>query len=67
MRPAQSYEEQNLVICQQNNGIIFLTTRNIMSSEELKAGPSVEYGKRRNLPILEIKCKNDLGKVFFVH
>ena len=61
VRPAQTYEEQNLVICQQNDGIVFLTTRNIMPSEELKAGPSLEYGKRRNLPVLELIHKNILG------
>lgn len=53
VRPAQTYEEQNLIICQQNKKIIFLTTRNIMPKEELKAGPSFEYGKRRNLRVLE--------------
>ncbi|KAJ8668881.1 hypothetical protein QAD02_000140 [Eretmocerus hayati] len=61
VRPARIYEEQNLVICQLNNGIIFLTTRNIMPNEELKAGPSFEYGKRRNLPVLETISKNITG------
>ncbi|XP_031780315.1 PR domain zinc finger protein 10 isoform X1 [Nasonia vitripennis] len=60
VRPAKTYEEQNLVISQQNDGIVFLTTRNIMPNEELKAGPSLEYGKRRNLPVLEVKFKNNL-------
>jgi hypothetical protein len=67
VRPAQSYEEQNLIICQQNDGIVFLTTRNIIPHEELKAGPSLEYGKRRNLPVLELKPANIIGiKYYFV-
>ncbi|XP_014204044.1 PR domain zinc finger protein 10-like [Copidosoma floridanum] len=53
VRSAETYKEQNLVICQQNDKIVFLTTRNIMPKEELKAGPSLEYGKRRNLSVLE--------------
>lgn len=65
VRLARTYEEQNLIINQQNDGIIFLTTRNIMPNEELKAGPSLEYGKRRNLPVLEVKYRNNLGKILF--
>lgn len=64
VRHAKTYEEQNLVISQQNDGIVFLTTRNIMPNEELKAGPSLEYGNRRNLPVLEVKYKNNIGKIF---
>ncbi|XP_058809223.1 PR domain zinc finger protein 10-like [Phymastichus coffea] len=60
VRPATTYEEQNLIICQMNDAIVFLTTRNILPSEELKAGPSIEYGKLRNLPVLEIIHKNIL-------
>lgn len=65
VRPASTYEEQNLVISQVNDGIVFLTTRNILPSEELKAGPSIEYGKLRNLPVLELIHKNILGKFSF--
>lgn len=53
MRPALTYKEQNLIICQQKDGIIFLTNRNISPKEELKAGPSTDYASRRNLPILK--------------
>ncbi|KAH0567521.1 hypothetical protein KQX54_010556 [Cotesia glomerata] len=53
VRPALTYDEQNLVICQQSDGIFFLTTRNILSKEELKAGPSSQYASRRGLTILE--------------
>lgn len=65
VRLAKTYEEQNLIICQQNDGIVFLTTRNIMPKEELKAGPSHDYGKRRNLTVLVSKQGNSSGKLFF--
>ncbi|XP_057327092.1 PR domain zinc finger protein 10-like [Microplitis mediator] len=53
VRPALTFDEQNLVICQQSDGIFFLTTRNILSKEELKAGPSSQYALRRNLTVLQ--------------
>ncbi|KAK0090153.1 hypothetical protein PV325_002578 [Microctonus aethiopoides] len=53
VRPATNYNEQNLIICQQNDGIFFLTIRDIVPEEELKAGPSSEYAKSRNLKILQ--------------
>ncbi|XP_011300439.1 PR domain zinc finger protein 10 isoform X2 [Fopius arisanus] len=53
VRPAQNYREQNLIISQQKEGIIFLTTRNISPREELRAGPSPDYATRRGLPLLE--------------
>lgn len=53
VRPALTYKEQNLIICQQKDGIVFLTNRNISPKEELKAGPSADYASRRNLPILK--------------
>ncbi|XP_015116917.1 PR domain zinc finger protein 10 [Diachasma alloeum] len=53
VRPAQTHKEQNLIISQQKDGIIFLTTRNISPREELRAGPSPDYAARRNLPLLE--------------
>ncbi|XP_033230926.1 PR domain zinc finger protein 10-like isoform X2 [Belonocnema kinseyi] len=58
VRPAVTYKEQNLMICQQNEGIFFLTTRDILPKEELKAGPNPEYANRRNLSILEPNPKN---------
>lgn len=61
MRPALTYKEQNLVICQQKDGIVFLTTRNISPKEELKAGPSSEYAIRRNLPMLKPDIKDEKG------
>ncbi|XP_053980870.1 PR domain zinc finger protein 10-like [Hylaeus volcanicus] len=53
VRPALTYKEQNLVICQQRDGIVFLTTRSILPKEELKAGPSSDYAIRRNLIVLQ--------------
>ena len=61
VRPALTYKEQNLMICQQNEGIIFLTTRDILPKEELKAGPSLDYAKKRGLTILELDSKNING------
>ncbi|KOC69036.1 PR domain zinc finger protein 10 [Habropoda laboriosa] len=59
VRPALTYKEQNLVICQQRDGIVFLTTKSILPKEELRAGPSTDYAIRRNLvplkPIQETK------------
>nr|XP_034187392.1 PR domain zinc finger protein 10-like [Osmia lignaria] len=59
VRPAFTYKEQNLVICQQRDGIVFLTTRSILPKEELRAGPSTDYAIRRNLiplkPVQETK------------
>lgn len=63
VRPALAYKEQNLVICQQRDGIVFLTTRSILPKEELKAGPSTDYAIHRNLtPLKPIQeTKNDKG------
>lgn len=61
VRPATKYEEQNLVICQQNDGIVFLTVRDIVANEELRAGPHPDYARRRNLPILEPADKHAKG------
>lgn len=63
VRPAKTFEEQNLIISQQSENIIFLSTKLIMAGEELKAGPSLEYGERRNIPVLiEPKAKIELGR-----
>ncbi|XP_014468242.1 PREDICTED: PR domain zinc finger protein 10-like isoform X2 [Dinoponera quadriceps] len=59
VRPALTYKEQNLIICQQKDGIVFLTNRNISPKEELKAGPSPDYAIRRNLPILRPDTKDE--------
>jgi len=61
VRPALTYKEQNLIICQQKDGIVFLTNRNISPKEELKAGPSPDYAIRRNLPILKPDMKDEKG------
>lgn len=61
VRPALTYKDQNLMICQQNEGIIFLTTRDILPKEELRAGPNPEYAKKRNLKILEDNSENANG------
>ncbi|XP_006569371.1 PR domain zinc finger protein 10 isoform X3 [Apis mellifera] len=60
VRPALTYKDQNLVICQQRDGIVFLTTRSILPKEELKAGPSTDYAIRRNLiPLKSMQEIND--------
>ncbi|XP_043505940.1 PR domain zinc finger protein 10-like [Polistes fuscatus] len=59
VRPALTYKEQNLVICQQKGGIVFLTTKNILPKEELKAGPHPDYAARRNLMVLKPDVKDD--------
>lgn len=61
VRPALTYKEQNLIICQQKDGIVFLTTKNISPKEELKAGPSPDYANRRNLSILKPDIKDEKG------
>lgn len=61
VRPALTYKEQNLIICQQKDGIVFLTNRNISAKEELKAGPGPNYANRRNLPILKPDAKDEKG------
>lgn len=61
VRPALTHKEQNLIICQQKDGIVFLTNRNISPKEELKAGPSPDYASRRNLPILKPDAKDEKG------
>lgn len=63
VRPALTCKEQNLVICQQRDGIVFLTTRSILPKEELKAGPSTDYAIRRNLIPLKStqEIKDDKG------
>lgn len=67
VRPALTYKEQNLVICQQRDGIVFLTTRSILPKEELKAGPSTDYASRRNLtalkPIQETRDDKGIGEL----
>ncbi|KAL0119453.1 hypothetical protein PUN28_007740 [Cardiocondyla obscurior] len=63
VRPALTYKEQNLIICQQKDGIVFLTNRNISPKEELKAGPSPDYANRRNLLILKPDAKEEKAEV----
>ena len=63
VRPATTYKEQNLSICQQGGGIVFLTTRNILPKEELKAGPDPEYAIPRNLSILEPDVTDVKGEI----
>lgn len=67
VRPALSYKDQNLMICQQNEGIMFLTTRDILPKEELRAGPNPEYAKKRNLKILEADSENANGIFINLH
>lgn len=61
VRPALTHREQNLIICQQKDGIVFLTNRNIKPKEELKAGPSADYAIRRNLLMLKPDVKEEKG------
>lgn len=61
VRPALTYKEQNLAICQQKDGIVFLTTKNILPKEELRAGPHPDYAARRNLMVLKPDVRDDKG------
>lgn len=65
VRPALNYKEQNLIISQQGEGIVFLTVRNILPKEELKAGPSPEYASARNLSVLVPDPKDKTGRYNF--
>lgn len=68
VRPALTYKDQNLVICQQRDGIVFLTTRSILPKEELKAGPSTDYAIRRNLiPLKSMQEINDDKGIVKIH
>ncbi|XP_066596847.1 PR domain zinc finger protein 10-like isoform X2 [Prorops nasuta] len=58
VRPALTFKEQNVVVCQQNDGLVFLTTRNISPKEELKAGLNVDYALRRSLDFLKLDPKD---------
>lgn len=53
VRQAMSFEEQNLVISQENNAIYFTTTTNIQPKQELKVWYSNAYGQFYNLPVLQ--------------
>lgn len=55
VRKADTYEEQNLVISQETDGIYFTTIKQILPKQELKVGYSISYGKLYNFPILEPK------------
>lgn len=67
VRPASTYKEQNIVIRQQGEGIVFLTVRNILPKEELRAGPSPEYASSRNLSVLEPDPKDERGITDWFH
>ncbi|KAH1009883.1 hypothetical protein HUJ04_002184 [Dendroctonus ponderosae] len=53
VRKALTYEEQNLILTQESNGLCFTATRSISPHEELKLGYSVGYAKQFNLEILK--------------
>ncbi|KAJ8928027.1 hypothetical protein NQ314_019438, partial [Rhamnusium bicolor] len=53
VRKANTYEEQNLVITQENNAIYFTTTTNILPKQELKVGYSTTYAQYFDLPVLQ--------------
>ncbi|CAG9819415.1 unnamed protein product [Phaedon cochleariae] len=53
VRKASTFEEQNVVITQENNGIYFTTTANILPKQELKVGYSTVYAQYYNLPVLQ--------------
>lgn len=55
IRRAESYEEQNLVVSQQENSLYFTVIRNILPKQELKVGYSFIYANQHNLPALEKK------------
>ncbi|KAJ8920156.1 hypothetical protein NQ315_011817 [Exocentrus adspersus] len=53
VRRATTFEEQNLVVTQENDSIYFTTTTNILPKQELKVGYSASYANYFNLPLLE--------------
>ncbi|KAJ8941230.1 hypothetical protein NQ318_015662 [Aromia moschata] len=53
VRKANTYEEQNLVITQENGTIYFTTTTNILPKQELKVGYSTAYAQYFGLPMLQ--------------
>lgn len=52
VRQAQNFDEQNLVISQEETCIYFTTTQNIHPKQELKIGYSIMYATRHKLPYL---------------
>ncbi|XP_072378208.1 PR domain zinc finger protein 10-like [Diabrotica undecimpunctata] len=55
VRKATTYEEQNLVITQEDNGIYFTTTTVIMPKQELRVWYSKVYAEFYDLPRLQPK------------
>ncbi|CAG9856821.1 unnamed protein product [Phyllotreta striolata] len=53
VRKATNFEEQNLVITQENDAIYFVTTTNIAPKQELKVWYSNAYGEYYNLPVFQ--------------
>ncbi|KAG5897474.1 hypothetical protein JTB14_031100 [Gonioctena quinquepunctata] len=53
VRKAQTFEEQNLVLTQENNAIYFTSTTYILPKQELKVGYNSGYGEFYNLPVLK--------------
>ncbi|XP_050304821.1 PR domain zinc finger protein 10-like isoform X2 [Anthonomus grandis grandis] len=62
VRHANTYEEQNLIITQEGNGVFFTAMRDIKPKEELKVGYSASYATRYNLPVLKPQQKNERKK-----
>ncbi|CAH0554572.1 unnamed protein product [Brassicogethes aeneus] len=55
VRKAQNFEEQNLLVSEDNGSLYFITTKPILPKQELKVGYSNAYAQQFNLPILEPK------------
>ncbi|KAL1497264.1 hypothetical protein ABEB36_008258 [Hypothenemus hampei] len=52
VRKAKNYEEQNLIITQEDKDLYFTSIRNILPKEELKVGYSTNYARQFNLETL---------------
>ncbi|KAF7279150.1 hypothetical protein GWI33_007562 [Rhynchophorus ferrugineus] len=59
VRKAATFEEQNLIITQEENGIYFTVTKQIVPKEELKVGYSKAYAEQFNLDVLKPIEKNN--------
>lgn len=53
VRRATTYEEQNLIVTQEEGSLYFTTVRNILPKEELKVGYSQAYAREYNLEVLK--------------
>lgn len=53
VKTAKTYEEQNLVVVQQEEHLYYVSTKNIQPKQELLVSYSSSYAKKYQLPVLE--------------